>query len=141
MINLRVLITENIRIFNETNINRFSVILDEQCGDEVYEQSNPDVAFTMFIEKLRIYYYEAFPIFTRVIPNSKINGWFDAKLQWLEKDKRASYLRSSRKSDVESKIAYHQIKTTTKESLKQKNPSFSENALMHVEATLNTPGL
>ena len=125
--NLCVSITENTRIFNETNINRFSEMLNKQCWDEAYEQSDPDLAFTTFIKKLQIKCNEAFPIITRVIPNSKINGWFDAELRSLQKnkllnsklngrfdaelrslqkDKRASYLRPLRKSDVESKMAY-----------------------------------
>ena len=106
-------------------------MLDEQCWDEVYEQNDPELAFTMFIEKLKIKYNKTFPIITRVIPNSKINGWFDAKLRSLQKDKRASYLRSLRKSDVESKMAYRKIKNhyervfkTKKTTVFQKTPRY-----------------
>ena len=67
-------------------------MLDEQYWDKIYEQNDPDLAYVMFIKKSQIKYKEAFPIITCVIPNSKINGWFDAELRSLQKDKRASYL-------------------------------------------------
>ena len=104
-------------------------MLNEQCWDEVYKQSDPNLAFTMFIEKLQIKYNKVFPIITRVIPNSKINGWFDSELRSLQKDKRVSYLRLLRKSDVQSKIAHRKIKNHHERVIKTKKCHFFKKRL------------
>ena len=119
---LRTSNTENIRIFNDDNIHRFQEMLDDVSWHEVYEQNDLDLAFTMFFEKIQSNYNEAFPIMTRMKPKSRICGWFDAELRSLQKEKKTAYVRSLRKNDLESQLAYHRIRNhyakviTTKKS-------------------------
>ena len=117
---LRTSNAENIRIFNDNNIHRFQEMLDDVSWREVYEQNDLDLAFTMFLEKIQINYNEAFPIITRMKPKSRICGWFEAELRSLQKEKRTAYVRSSRKNNLESQLAYHRIRNHYERLIKTK---------------------
>ena len=120
---------ENIRILNDTNLHRFQEMLEELCWEDVYEQIDPDPAFTMFLEKLQSKYNEAFPVITRVKPKSKINGWFDAELSSLQKAKRTAYLRFLRTNDPESQMSYHKIRNHYERVIKTKKSQYFEKRL------------
>ena len=70
----RITNTEKVRIFNENNLRRFHDILDEHSWDDVYAQNDPDPAFRLFLHKLQFTFNETFPIISRTILKSKING-------------------------------------------------------------------
>ena len=126
---LRTSNTENIRIFNDNNIHCFQEMLDDVSWHEVYEQNDLDLAFTMFLEKIQINFNEAFPIIIRMKPKSRICGWFDAELRSLQKEKRTAYVRSLRKNNLESQLAYHRIRNHYDRVIKTKKSQYFQKHL------------
>ena len=125
----RITNTEKVRIFNENNLRRFHDILDEHSWDDVYAQNDPDPAFRLFLHKLQFTFNETFPIISRTILKSKINGWFDAELGSLQKAKRRAYLRFLRNKDSESQLAYHKIRNHYERVIKTKKSHYYQKRL------------
>ena len=141
---LRISNAKNVRIFNEVNIYKFQELSNEVSWNEVYEQVDLDLAFTTFLEILKIKYNEAFLIVIRNNPKSKINGWFDTELCSLQKEKWTAYLRFLRNNNPESQLAYHKIRNhyervieTKKSQYFQKLFSSCQNDLKRTWSVIN----
>ena len=79
-----------------------------------------------------------------VHPWSRVCGWFDAELRSLQKEKRIAYVRSLRKNDLESQLAYHRIRNhydriikTKKSQYFQKRLASSRNDLKQTWSVIN----
>ena len=121
---LRISSAKNVRIFNEVNIYKFQELSNEVSWNEVYEQVDLDLAFTTFLEILKIKYNEAFLIVIRNNPKSKINGWYDTELCSLQKEKWTVYLRFLRNNNPESQLAYHKIRNHYKRVIETKKSQY-----------------
>ena len=112
------------KVINDNNLLTFKDKMAELDWLNVLNESNPQVAYTSFLNKLKSAYDEAFPLRLAGAKKPQKNKWLSESLKNSIKFKNKLYKKFKREPILFNKNKYHQYKKILRKALRSAEKSY-----------------
>ena len=112
-----------IRIFSQANIEKFQQELEKINSNLIFEQTDPNAAFCMFMNEYTSIFNNCFPL-VETKSHKKSKNWFDQDLLNLMHEKDKLFKKYITKKTITAKVKYNEARNKYFHSIQEKKKAF-----------------